>query len=55
MFAQVFFSGLALGTLYGLVQTRDGLVQLNYGEIQGGAAQGRYTQSYLRTTVQGPS
>jgi len=46
---------IVAGPIYQDAATRDGLVQLNYGEIQGGAAQGRYTQSYLRTTVQGPS
>lgn len=43
------------GPVFQDAASSDGQVQLNYGEIQGGAAQGRYSSSFLRTTVQGPS
>ena len=47
---------IQLGALYKSSVARDGTIQLNYGEMQGGAAQyDRFTGNYLRTTVQGPS
>lgn len=48
---------IQVGPLYRAAVRRDGNIQLNYGEMQGGAVQmvTPYANNWLRTTVEGPS